>query len=68
MSNTKEISLSDDLIKSATTYLENLSKTPEAVVERWAYLGMAVEKQLTEVEQLQVMAGSANLKVLLLDG
>jgi hypothetical protein len=29
---------------------------------------MAVEKQLTEVELLQVMAGSANLKVLLLDG
>lgn len=68
MSNKKKINLSDDLIKSATTYLESLPKTPEAVVERWAYLGMAVEKQLTEVELLQVMAGSANLKVLLLDG
>lgn len=63
MSNKKKINLSDDLIKSATTYLESLPKTPEAVVERWAYLGMAVEKQLTEVELLQVMAGTVELNV-----
>jgi len=63
MSDKKKINLSDDLIKSATTYLESLPKTPEAVVEHWAYLGMAVEKQLTEVELLQVKAGLFKIKV-----
>ncbi|WP_417437194.1 hypothetical protein [Idiomarina abyssalis] len=63
MNKSTELNISDDLIQSADAYLERLPKTREEVLEKWAYLGKAVEEQTTELEQLQIMSGAARFRV-----
>lgn len=67
MNKSTELNISDDLIQSADAYLERLPKTREEVLEKWAYLGKAVDEVTTELEQLQIMSGAASFRVYLSD-
>lgn len=58
-----EINIDADLISAAEAELEKLPKTVDEMLEKWIYLGRAVANQLTEEEQLLLMAGSGKVKV-----
>ena len=63
MTKTRSLQISDSLIESVDAYLNQLPRTREEVIEKWAYLGKAVSEQLTEHEQIQVMLGSVELTI-----
>jgi len=61
--NKVELNIDADLIGAAEAELEKLPKTAEEMLEKWIYLGRAVANQLSEEEQLLVMAGSGRVRV-----
>jgi cell division protein FtsI/penicillin-binding protein 2 len=58
-----ELNIDADLINAAEAELEKLPKTANEIIEKWIYLGRAVASQLSEEEQLLLMAGSGKVKV-----
>lgn len=67
MTKSRSLQISDSLIESVDAYLNQLPKTREEVIEKWAYLGKAVSEQLTELEQIQVMLGNGKVTVEIID-
>jgi hypothetical protein len=67
MTKSRSLQISDSLIESVDAYLNQLPKTREEVIEKWAYLGKAVSEQLTELEQIQVMLGNGKITIELID-
>ena len=58
-----EINIDVELIAAAESALEQLPKTADEMIEKWIYLGRAVDNQLTEYEQLLLMSGNAKVTV-----
>lgn len=67
MTKSRSLQISDSLIESVDAYLNQLPKTREEVIEKWAYLGKAVSEQLTDLEQIQVMLGNGKITVEIID-
>lgn len=59
------IELDDYLLRSAEAVFEQLPKSPEELIEKWAWIGKAVAEQLTEKELFHLQSGSAELKIIL---
>lgn len=62
---TVDIHIDNVLIRQAEAALERYPKTVTEQIEQWAYLGSAVEKKLTGLEQLQLLSG--DFKITLVD-
>lgn len=58
-----ELNIDRDLISDAKKAIEQYPKTPSEQIEQWAYLGRAVELELTGFEQLQLMSGVFEITV-----
>lgn len=58
-----ELNIDSALIDDAKKAIEKYPKTPSEQIEQWAYLGRAVERELTKFEQLQLMSGEFEITV-----
>ncbi|MDX5405680.1 MAG: hypothetical protein LPK11_01385 [Chromatiaceae bacterium] len=59
------IELDEYLLRSAEAVFEQLPKSPNEIIERWAWIGKAVAEQLTEDELLNVQCGNAKIQVII---
>jgi len=63
MPKTKQVRLSQEIMRSATAAAKSTNQTPAEQIEYWALLGKQANETITLDDMLDVLCGIAQLKV-----